>query len=145
MSPVRNDLDARGDRGDRDRDPPDPRVYLAAERTTLAWIRTGIALMGFGFVVARFGLFFQELDAAGVGHGNVGHRPGISIWVGTTLVLLGVWANVAAALRHFRFRCRFERGEPFVTPRGLAIVVLSSILAALGIAITLYMILVARK
>jgi putative membrane protein len=31
--------------------------YLAAERTFLAWIRTGLALMGFGFVVARFGLF----------------------------------------------------------------------------------------
>jgi len=28
--------------------------YLAAERTLLAWIRTGLALMGFGFVVARF-------------------------------------------------------------------------------------------
>jgi uncharacterized membrane protein YidH (DUF202 family) len=33
--------------------------YLAAERTLLAWIRTGLALMGFGFVVARFGLFRQ--------------------------------------------------------------------------------------
>ena len=37
--------------------------YLAAERTLLAWIRTGLALMGFGFVVARFGLFLQQLQA----------------------------------------------------------------------------------
>jgi Domain of unknown function (DUF202) len=36
--------------------------YLAAERTFLAWIRTGLALMGFGFVVARFGLFLQTLQ-----------------------------------------------------------------------------------
>ena len=36
--------------------------YLAAERTFLAWIRTGLALMGFGFVVARFGLFLQEIQ-----------------------------------------------------------------------------------
>ena len=36
--------------------------YLAAERTLLAWIRTGLALMGFGFVVARFGLFLQQLQ-----------------------------------------------------------------------------------
>ena len=39
----------------------DPRVHFAAERTFLAWIRTGLALMGFGFVVARFGLFLKEV------------------------------------------------------------------------------------
>jgi uncharacterized membrane protein YidH (DUF202 family) len=41
--------------------PTDPRIYMAAERTFLAWIRTGIAFMGFGFVVARFGLFYVRL------------------------------------------------------------------------------------
>jgi putative membrane protein len=39
----------------------DPRVLFAAERTFLAWIRTGLALMGFGFVVARFGIFLQQI------------------------------------------------------------------------------------
>ena len=39
-----------------------PSDYLAAERTFLAWIRTGLALMGFGFVVARFGLFLRALQ-----------------------------------------------------------------------------------
>jgi putative membrane protein len=42
---------------------PDLRTYFAAEQTTLAWVRTGLAMMGFGFVVARFGLFLRELAA----------------------------------------------------------------------------------
>ena len=39
----------------------DPRVRFAAERTLIAWIRTGLSMMGFGFVVARFALFLKEL------------------------------------------------------------------------------------
>jgi putative membrane protein len=38
----------------------DLRDYLAEERTFLAWLRTGIGLMGFGFVAARFGLFVDQ-------------------------------------------------------------------------------------
>jgi putative membrane protein len=38
---------------------PDPRVFFASERTLLAWVRTGIAIVGLGFVVSRFGLFLR--------------------------------------------------------------------------------------
>ncbi len=56
--------------------------YLAAERTLLAWVRTGLALMGFGFVVARFGLFLQQLAA--IEHSQQSY--GVSLWFGTALI-----------------------------------------------------------
>lgn len=68
--------------------------YLAAERTVLAWIRTGLALMGFGFVVARFGLFLQELQA--VQNASSAKAYGLSLWFGTALIAAGVILNLFA-------------------------------------------------
>jgi putative membrane protein len=83
-----------------ERSTDDPRVWLAAERTFLAWIRTGIALMGFGFVVARFGLFLRELAAV---HQVASHRTtGLSLWLGTALLIIGRTVNVAATVQHVR-------------------------------------------
>src|SRR5579883_2977529 len=76
----------------------DPRIRFAAERTLLAWIRTGLALMGFGFVVARFGLFLRELAA--VNQTAVSHSPKVSLWIGIALVVLGVCLNLLAAWEH---------------------------------------------
>jgi putative membrane protein len=88
----------------------DPRTYFAAERTLLAWVRTGLAMMGFGFVVARFGLFLRELAA--VRNDQPPHAPGLSLWAGTTLVVLGVVVDVAAVVQHWRTVRRLERGQP---------------------------------
>jgi uncharacterized protein (DUF302 family)/uncharacterized membrane protein YidH (DUF202 family) len=83
--------------------------YLAAERTYLAWIRTGIALMGLGFVLARFGLFLQEFNHLQVG-AQVG-SSGISLWVGVTLILMGVIVCLLSALRHLRMLKQLQSGE----------------------------------
>jgi len=75
----------------------DPRVYFAAERTMLAWIRSGLTLMGFGFVVARFGLFRTMLHQAQ-------SQPHLfSIAIGIALILLGVLSLAASAIQHKRF------------------------------------------
>lgn len=119
----------------------DPRVYFAAERTLLAWIRTGLALMGFGFVVARFGLFLREVypvaatQAATPGHGR------FSAWVGMLLVVIGVAVNLMAAGQHLRFLRRFRRGDPLelAAARVPAGVVLSIVLGVIGVATAAYL------
>lgn len=115
----------------------DPRIYFAAERTLLAWVRTGLAMMGFGFVVARFGLFLRELAAArGEEVATVG---GGSLWAGTALVLVGVIVNVHAAVAHGRFATRFHRGQPEPHDSRFGIII-ASVLAAVGFAMAVYLI-----
>lgn len=121
----------------------DPRIYFAAERTMLAWVRTGIALMGFGFVVARFGLFLRE-TAALQGRADTVQSTGHSLWAGISLVVIGVFVNVFSTMRHFKFRRRFERGEAFITPGGLGTLILTVLLALLGIAMTVYLLALSR-
>jgi putative membrane protein len=118
----------------------DPRVRLAAERTLLAWIRTGLALMGFGFVVARFGFFLSELAVAT----RLPSRdsPGLSLWFGTALVLLGVVVTVLAALTHYRLMRRLDRGEAPLTPDWPLGVVVAVLLALLGVGMAAYLVLV---
>src|SRR5436190_18730104 len=118
-----------------DRPPLDPRVRLAAERTMLAWIRTGLALMGFGFVVARFGLFLRELAEV---NRDV-HPGGASQWIGVGLVLLGVVVNVVAAFEHVRLVRRLERGDPDPFPRWSLGVVVLGVLALLGLVMAVYL------
>ena len=117
--------------------PDDPRVPLAAERTLLAWVRTGLALMGFGFVVARFGLFLHEIAA--VDGLPAGPPPGQSLWIGAALIALGVVVNILAGVQHVRFLGRLRRGEPYRPSAWSLGVVVTGVLAALGVVMTAYL------
>src|SRR5438477_12714557 len=120
----------------------DPRVYFAAERTLLAWVRTGLAMMGFGFVVARFGLFLRELEAAGTATAH--QSTGLSLWIGIVLVLAGVAATLLATAQHARFLRGLDRGEPFAPPRFSLGIVVALGLAAIGVWMALYLLGVGR-
>ncbi|MDP1529264.1 MAG: DUF202 domain-containing protein [Rhodoferax sp.] len=72
----------------------DPRVFFAAERTLLAWNRTGLTLMAFGFVLERFGLFMHLLYP----HPGRSGRD-VSFWLGVAFIVLGMWA-IAFSIVH---------------------------------------------
>jgi putative membrane protein len=118
----------------------DPKVYFAAERTFLAWIRTGLGLIGIGFAVSRFGLFFRQLSASEF------HLPtratGLSVWSGVTLVGLGVVIILSSVLRHFQLIRELRSGTWILGRVSRDAVVLGLLLAGAGIGMCIYLILV---
>jgi putative membrane protein len=86
------------------------RVHQANERTMLAWIRTGIAIMAFGFAIARFGVFLRQVAAVNAAAVHLSRGIG-STWVGAALVALGMLANLLATVRYGQVRRAIERGR----------------------------------
>ena len=109
---------------------PDPRVYFAAERTLLAWIRTGLTVMGLGFVVARFGLFLSVIGAADRAHPIVAGHWRSSV-LGIALVLAGAGAILGAVVNHRHYvRALPEADRPQAAMPWL------TVLVALTVAVT---------
>jgi putative membrane protein len=115
----------------------DLRDYLAEERTFLAWIRTGLTLMGFGFVVARFGLFLEVMQ---ITRGGEAARPhGLSPWVGTGFIAAGVAVNLLSIRRHLRLVGELNRGQAADRGASRQAVILALFLALAGVAMALYL------
>jgi putative membrane protein len=118
----------------------DPRVYFAAERTLLAWLRTGLGLMGVGFAVARFGLFLREMQPGEL-HATA-QTTGLSLWSGVTLVALGIIVNVGAAVRHIQTVRQLSRGTWQPGKVSAQAVALALVLAVIGTGMATYLLLV---
>jgi len=108
----------------------DPRTYFAAERTFLAWIRTGLGLMGVGFALARFGLFLREFQANQ--HAPV-HHTGATVDSGVAMVALGVLVNLAAVSHHIKTVKELRTGSWIPGRIATNAVVLALLLALIGI------------
>jgi putative membrane protein len=114
----------------------DPRVFFAAERTLLAWNRTSLTLMAFGFVIERFGLFIRLLLPDQGGHHI---ERGISFWVGIAFIILGAYSAATATVQ---YRKIIKTLKPVEIPAGYSVnvgVITNLIVAFLGITLTVYL------
>jgi uncharacterized membrane protein YidH (DUF202 family) len=114
------------------------RVHMANERTFLAWIRTSIAIMAFGFVVEKFSLFVKQM-AYYLGKEASSPPPqGYSSLIGIVLVGLGVVMGVLAFIRYKKVERQID--DDTYAPSAILSVMLFLSVLAIGIFLVLYLI-----
>jgi putative membrane protein len=113
------------------------RDHLANERTFLAWIRTGIAGVVFGFAIGRFAIAIRQWMAL-QGQGNTAATTGISVWFGMTAVLGGALICVAGLVRYRRTREQIDADN--FEPAGLIIDMVAIVTAIFGLALAAYLV-----
>ena len=113
------------------------RVHMANERTFLAWIRTSIAIMAFGFVVEKFSLFVKQM-AFYIGKEAAPPAPGYSAIIGILLVGLGMLMGVLAFIRYKKVERQID--EDTYMPSPVLSVLLAIAVMAIGLFLLLYLI-----
>jgi putative membrane protein len=111
--------------------------HLANERTFLAWLRTAIGIMAFGFVVVKFSLFVKQLSIV-LGKPVVGLNKGDSNLLGISLVAIGALATALAWARYDRTRKRIDQGDYCNSP--LLIYVITGVVLVISLLLIIYLI-----
>ena len=119
------------------------RMLLQLETSLLGWLRTSLSLMGFGFVIARFGLFLREIAQANqlIVHPHPWLAQ-VNTVSGTGLIVLGIVVQLIAVWNHLQTVERLHRGELVLPSRWSLSVIVSLLLAGLGMGLAIYLALV---
>jgi putative membrane protein len=113
-----------------------PNDHLANERTFLAWIRTSIAIMGFGFVVVKFSLFIRQLTVA-LGEKTVLPSKGYSPVIGILLVVIGAVMTLLAFIRYRNIEKHLAKGSYF--PSFVLSLLLTMAIVVVSVLLILYL------
>ncbi len=113
------------------------RVHMANERTFLAWIRTSISIMAFGFVVEKFSLFVKQM-AYYLGKETVPPPQGYSSMIGIILVGLGMVMSVLAFIRYKKVERQID--DDSYQPSAILSVLLAISIIAVGFFLVLYLV-----
>jgi putative membrane protein len=115
------------------------RDHLANERTLLAWVRTSVAIVVFGFAIGRFAVAMRQLTAF---QGQASKSTGLSVWMGMSSILAGVVMVVAGLVRYRRTRAQLDEGK--FEPAGFVVDLVAIVTALFGLALAGYLIYVER-
>jgi putative membrane protein len=113
-----------------------PADHLANERTFLAWIRTSIAFMGFGFVIVKFALFLRQMSAF-LGARAIPAEKGYSGTIGVVMVFLGAIVSILAYIRYRNIEKQLNENAYF--PSGWLSAIVTLIMVFGSIFLTIYL------
>jgi putative membrane protein len=116
------------------------RDHLANERTFLAWVRTGAAIVVFGFAIGRFAIALRQLSSL---EGHPARRGGISVWMGASSIVLGIALVVAGLVRYRQTRARLDQGT--FEPAGLVLDLVTALTVLFGLVLAGYLIYIERS
>ena len=111
--------------------------HLANERTFLAWIRTSIGIMAFGFVVVKFTLFIKQISLL-LGKEVIIHQHGYSSFIGVFLVGVGAFTTILAYLRYARIKKQLNNNS--YESSSMLIIMLTVLILLISVSLVTYLI-----
>lgn len=120
---------------DSNANPNRARDHLANERTFLAWVRTGAAIVVFGFAIGRFSLAMRQLTAL---QGHPVRTLGLSVWMGAGTIIAGVALVVAGLARYRKTRAQLDAMK--FEPEGFVLDFITLLTVVFGLALAGYLI-----